>query len=545
MSSEVARESEQRWHPAPHGEPPAGPDRTGHDAVLRPFRVRRPSRLRRRVGLVLGPVLLVAVLALPLPLSVAQHRVLAVLAFAIAYWVTEALPLPMSSIVILGLCVGLNAPHVPRESKTTSPAEAVFSLFSSPTMFLLIGAFIMAQAMIKYDLGRRIALKVLSFPGVAKSTYRIVIAFGLLGALFSSIIDNGAVVTVLLPIAIGTYVALDKLVDEQAGYDVSLSRFGAALILMTAYGATIGGLLTPIGDSSNLIGQQLIRDTTGVQIDFTTWVKLAVPIVVVLLPLLFVIVLATNRPEVGRIPGAKRYFHQQREELGPLSRGEINTLVAFGVAILVWILPSMVGLMAGEGTQTHLYWQSRLHPSVGAILGAALLFLLPVDRKEGGGTLVWSDAMKIDWGTLLVVGTGLTLGTLTYTTGLADVLGHGLARRVGEGTPVLIVELVVVGTAILVSELASNTASVGVMLPLVPAFAAVTGVDPMTLSVMTVFAATYGFMLPISTSANAIAYATGAVPMARMVRSGILVDLSGLLAIVATVTVVLPLVKVG
>lgn len=149
-------------------------------------------------GLLLGPGLLTAILAAPLPVTVAQHRLLAVLAFAVAYWVTEALPLPVTSIVVLGLCVGLNVPRVPRESTTSSPAEAVFTLFSSPTMFMLIGAFIMAQAMIKYDLGRRIALVVLSLPGVGNSTYRIVIAFGVLSALIASVVDNGAVVAILL-----------------------------------------------------------------------------------------------------------------------------------------------------------------------------------------------------------------------------------------------------------------------------------------------------------------------------------------------------------
>ena len=498
----------------------------------------RPSGGRQLAGLILGPAVLIAILAAPLPLTVAQHRLLAVLAFAITYWVTEALPLPVSSILVLGLCVGLNVPRVPRDSTTTSPAEAVFSLFSSPTMFLLIGAFIMAEAMVKYDLGRRIALLVLSFPGIGNSSYRIVIAFGLVSALIAAFIDNGAVVTILLPIAIGTFVALDKLVDEQAGYDVSLAKFGTALILMTAYGATVGGLLTPIGNSAGLMGLQLIEDTAGTRIGLVDWVKLAVPVVLVLLPVLFLIVLLTNRPEVRRIPGAKRYFAEQRAELGRLSRGEVNTLVAFGVAILVWILPSLIGIVVGQGTQTDLFWQMRLPPSVGAILGATLLFLLP--SGQGGATLRWPDAMKIDWGTLLLVGTGLTLGTLTHSTGLADVLGHGLSNVVSPGTPALVVELVVVGAAILVSEVASNTASVGVMLPVIPTFALMTGVDPLTVSIMTVFAANYGFMLPISTGANAIAFSSGAIPMTRMVRSGFLVDVSGLLIIVTTVTLVLP-----
>jgi solute carrier family 13 (sodium-dependent dicarboxylate transporter), member 2/3/5 len=500
------------------------------------------SPVRRRTGLVVGPLLLVGGLLAPLPLTTEQQRLTAVLLFAIAWWVTEALPIPVTSIVVLGLCAGLNVPRVPRDSVESSPAEEVFALFSSPTMFLLIGGFIIAQAMIKHDLGRRFALTVLALPGVGGSTYRIVIAYGLLAALMSSVIDNGAVVTILLPIAIGTYAALDKLVDEQAGVDVSLRRFGTALILMTAYGATVGGLLTPIGDSSNLIGQQLIASHLGVRISFNEWVRMAVPIVAALLPLLALIVLALNRPEVGRIPGARDHFNEQRAGLGKLSRAEVNTMIAFGIAVCAWVFPSVVGLAFGEGSEVHLYWRSRLHPSVGAILGATVLFLMPDGTGSGRPTLTWRDAMRIDWGTLLVVGTGLTLGTLAYSTGLADVLGHGLASQVGTDTPAWLIQVAIAGTAILVSELASNSASVGVMLPIVPVFALSSGLDPLTVAVMTVFAATYGFMLPISTSANAIAYSTGAVPMPRMVRSGLLVDLTGLVVIVLSLNLVIPMI---
>jgi sodium-dependent dicarboxylate transporter 2/3/5 len=543
VSETVRHSTEQRWHPRQPRRRSSSHDTRSAPSPTDFDRPRAPAR-RRRVGQLVGVSLLVAALLAPLPLTTAQQRLTAVLLFAIVYWVTEALPIPVTSIVVLALCAVLNVPRVPRESTDSNPAEEVFTLFSSPTMFLLIGGFIMAQAMIKHDLGRRIALSVLALPGVAGSTYSIIIAFGALAALLSSVVDNGAVVTILLPLAIGTYVAIDELVDEQAGVDVSLTRFGAALMLMTAYSATVGGLLTPIGDSSNLVGQRLISNMMGVSISFSEWILLAVPIVAILFPLLCVVILILNRPEVGRIPGGRAYFQQQRAELGGLSRAEVNTLLAFGVAAFAWMLPSALALIAGEGSGLHLYWRNRLHPSVGALLGATLLFLLPTGRGKDSATLTWKDAMRIDWGTLLVVGTGLTLGALTFTTGLADVLGNGLADRMGHGTPALLIQLTIAGAAILVSEMASNTASVGVMLPIIPAFAVSAGVDPLTVAIVTVFAATYGFMLPISTSANAIAYSSGAIPMPTMVRTGIVIDLSGLLIIVGAVNLILPLVGV-
>jgi sodium-dependent dicarboxylate transporter 2/3/5 len=503
-----------------------------------------PARhLRKSIGLPLGPALMVAVIAAPLPLTEDQHLLVAVLALTMTYWITEALPIPVTSILALALCAVFDvAPATPGDD---GPAARVFGEFATPTIFLFIGGFIVAQAMIKYDLSRRAALRVLTLPGVARSTWLLIPAFGAVGAALSSVIVNGAVAAMMLPIALGLDKSLSKLIRETVpgAAERERLRFSTALMLMTAYGITVGGLLTPLGDGSNLIGLGFISDQLHVEVSFREWVLLAAPVVAALFPVLALFVLVTNRPETGRIRGARRFVRRERASLGPLSRGEINTLIVFALAIVLWLLPTAVGLIGGRNARLHVLLAERLDPSVVAVLAAALLFALPLNWRRHEFTLTWADAVRIDWGTVLLIGTGMTLGRLMADTGLAELVGKSLAAGLGSASP-FVVYTVAAGIAILISETTSNTASVGIIVPMVPALTAANGGDPLTAALVAVFAATYGFMLPISTSANAIAFSTGRIPIVHMIRTGFAVDISGVLLIVAGTQLMLSLVHI-
>lgn len=334
---------------------------------------------RRRLGLLLGPAVLAAVLVSPLPLTRSQHDLVAVLAFTMTYWVTEALPIPATSLLALALCVLLDVPRA--TGQDASPGAVVFAGFSSPTMFLFIGGFILAQAMIKHGLNRRLALAVLALPRVARSSYRVVVAFGLLGAALSSMIANGAVATMLLPIAIGIDRSLAELMRHQVPGLAQRTRlrFSTGLMLMTAYGITVGGLMTPIGDPSNLIGRSFIAGELKTRISFVRWVELAAPVVIVLFVVLSVVLLVLNRPEVGRFEGARRLIQRQRGQLGPMSRGERNVLLAFLAALALWVPPTVVGLIAGSDSAVHRMLEARVDEAVAAIMAATLLFVVPVD----------------------------------------------------------------------------------------------------------------------------------------------------------------------
>jgi len=477
-------------------------------------------------GLLLGPAALSVLLMLPLPLNWEQQCLLAVTLMTIIYWISQPIPIPVTSILALALAVILDV----------ASAQTVFGAFSSPTLFLLIGAFLITQSMDKYGLGKRVALRVLSTPGIGGSTTRIILAFGVLAALLSSVIDNGAVVSMLVPIAIGLIHALSDDIRE-AKPDTPQGkplRFATALMLIIAYGATIGALLTPFGDAANMVGRAFILEEFGILIAVGSWMTVSTPIVLVLFIFLVVAVLLVNRPEVAHLPEAKQYVARTHRELGTMSRGEINTAFAFGLAVFLWLLPAAVVLLAGHSSDLYVFLIERLPPPVVAVVAACTLFVLPVSRREGF-TLQWRDTRHMDWGPILLVGSALALGNLMKETGLAQVLGAGLATQM-DGAGALAISFLASATAISFSEISTNLVSITVLVPTIVPVAEAGGADPMKVALIATFSAIYGFMLPISTSANVIAFGTGQIPIWRMIKTGFIVDLSGVVIIVLGVT---------
>jgi sodium-dependent dicarboxylate transporter 2/3/5 len=502
----------------------------------------RFERARQTIGLFLGPVAFFIMYFLPLPLPPEQHTLAAILAFTIIYWLSEAIPIPATAVLSLALCVVLNVPGIGLNADD-DPGDVVFGYFADPTIFLFIGAFIIAQAMITHGLDRRFAFRILSIPGVSRSTYGVIIAFGAIAASISAFISNTATAAMLLPIGLGMMGALGGLVGEQSDTDrdVSRLRFGTALMLMISYGAGVGGLLTPIGTPPNLIGIAFIEQETGVSISFFSWVVAAFPICLLMFAFLCVILLLLNRPEVRRISGAEEYVNEERSNLGPLSRGEKNTLFAFGLAVFLWILPGIVALIFGSESTAYSIVYGRLDEGTVAILAAVLLFILPVNWAERRFTMTWNEAVKIDWGTIILFGSGIALGTLLSETGLAETIGTGIAETFGF-TSLLAVSAVSALIAILISETTSNTASATIVVPIVIPIANAAGLDPVVPALAAIFGASFGFMMPVSTPQNAVVYGSGMIPITKMVRSGIVFDIIGLVLIVLLIPVMATLV---
>lgn len=457
-----------------------------------------------------------------------QQNLLAVIVLTVTYWVFQPLPIPVTSVLGMALCIIFSV----------APASEVFGAFSSPTLFLLIGGFILTQSMSKYGLGQRIALKALLLPGVARSTYRIVIVFGALATLLSGIIDNGAVAAMLLPIAIGLIKIISSDIEEK-GVDTPASnplRLSSALLLITAYGATLGALVTPFGDASNLVGWKFIQKEFNTDISVLEWMAMGSPIVIAMFALLCIIIFLVNRPEIRSLPNAKARIKNRLKTMGPMERGEVNTLIAFCFAVTLWFLPPVVGMVIGKDQRVYQLAAEQFPPSVVAILAAALLFVLPISRKKGF-TLRWRDTASMDWGPLLLVGSALALGTMMEKTGLAQELGQYIAAEIA-GVGAVWVYIASAALAISMSELTSNLVSISVLVPIIPTLAESGGGDPRAAALIATFAAIYGFMLPISTSANAIVYSSGQIPFRRMVKTGLLVDLSGIAIVVTGVLIV-------
>jgi sodium-dependent dicarboxylate transporter 2/3/5 len=493
---------------------------------------------RRTVGLFLAPVVTLVFLALPLDLAPQQQVLAGVLLGVIVLWVSEAVPIPIGGLIGVALIVILQV----------APADDVLAPFGSSTVFTFIGAFILAQAMLKHGLARRFAFRILALPRVGRSTVGVIVAFGVITCLVSAFVSNTATVAMLLPTALGILGVIAKLMQERGvvapDFDPLRLRVGAALLLMLAYGASVGGLLTPVGSPPNLIGRGLIEEATGERISFAQWVAIAVPICLLMFVALAIVLLLLNKPEIRRIDGVAEYVAEQRAEMGPLSRAEKNTLIAFAFTVTLWILPGIIALFAGTDSSVYDTISDRLDEGIVAVLGASLLYLLPTDWQNREFTLRWRDAAQIDWGTILLFGTGIIFGSLLADTGLAQTIGGAVSTGLGLSSVVTITIFAVV-LAILVSETTSNTASAAVVVPIVIPIAMVAGVNPFVPALAATFAASFGFMLPVSTPQNAVVYGSGAVPITTMIRSGAAFDVIGAILIIVFLPLMVSVLGLG
>jgi sodium-dependent dicarboxylate transporter 2/3/5 len=503
----------------------------------------RFERRRRNVGYVLAPLAGVVLYFLPLELPQEQQTVAAVLLAVIIMWITEPIPIPIAGLVGAALLILLGV---------GTDADEVLAPFGSGTIFTFIGAFILAQSMLKHGLARRFAFRILALPGVGNSTSRVIIAFGLITCSISAFVSNTATVAMLLPTAIGILAVIANLIQDEriergedlSDFDPTRLRVGVAIMLMLAYGASVGGLLTPVGSPPNLIGRALIEEATGETIPFAQWMGLAFPVCALMFVALTIILLLLNKPEIKRISGVAEYVAEERRQMGSLSRAEKNTLIAFIVTVSFWILPGIVALVAGGDSDAYTTVSTRLDEGVVAVLGASLLFMLPTDWPKREFTLNWSDAARIDWGTIVLFGSGVIFGTLLADTGLAETIGKGSYDALGLTSAVAITIFAVL-LAILVSETTSNTASAAVVVPIIIPIAAAAGINPFVPALAATFAASFGFMLPVSTPQNAVVYGSGTVPITKMIRSGISFDVIGAILILIFLPLLIPVFGLG
>ena len=438
---------------------------------------RRFERRRRTLGLLLGPLVLGVMLAIPFDLEPNQHRLAAILGLVVVWWVTEAIPIPITGLIGVTLCAVLEAAPAPEGDD--SYADVVFGFFVDDNIFLFIGSFIIAEAMVVHGLHRRFAYRILGANWVGASTYRIIIAFGLIGALTSPVMSNTAGAAMMLPIALGVLAAVGGMVAEQSNGESRIERlrFSSGLMLVITYGITIGGLLLPIGSPPNLIGRDLLEKETGEPITFLEWFLTALPIVLVMFVALLVIILLLNRPEVREVRGVREHVDEERRGLGAMSRGEKNTLFVLGLALVGWFLPGLVGLFAGDDSQAYANVSDTFNEGSVAIIAAGLLFLLPVDWAQRRFTLTWNQAARIDWGTVVLFGAGITLGTLLSETGLAEQIGNSISDALGVSSVIGITAVVVV-IAVITSETTSNTASAAIVVPIAISISAAAGRQP-------------------------------------------------------------------
>jgi sodium-dependent dicarboxylate transporter 2/3/5 len=288
-----------------------------------------------------------------------------------------------------------------------------------------------------------------------------------------------------------------------------------------------------------VIGIGFIRSQVGVEIPFFSWMLVGVPTVLVLFTLLYLYLNRAAPAGVRELPSGAELIRRERERLGPWTTGQRSVAIAFGLTVILWILPGIVAIAAGEGSAAYRSLTRSAPEGVAALLGAMLLFILPGNK---GPAITWQDAVQIDWGVVLLYGGGFALGVLSFQTGLAEAMGRGLTGLLPlEGSLGLLVASVIV--AVVLSETTSNTASANMVVPVVISVAHAAGLDPFEPALGATMAASLGFMLPVSTPCNAIVYGSGLIPLGQMMRHGLALDLVGIVVIVTLVHLLAPIIR--
>ena len=509
------------------------PAACGPAEVLSPFEEKMEA-WRRRGSLFLGPLLGLALWLMPMPgISPAAHDLAAIIAWIVVWWIGEPVPIPVSALLGAVLCILAGV----------ADAKTVLAPFAEPTIFLFLGSFIMARAMSVHGLDRRFAFGIMSRRWIGDRAWRILFAYGAISAFISMWISNTATTAMMFPIGLGIITAMAGLLEKKCGKktDPARFRFATGMMLMAAYASSTGGIGTPVGTPPNLIGLAMIEKFAGVKIPFFRWMLFAVPMLVAMYILLFLILYGLHRPEMPVIAGSRDYVRQELAKLGPWSRGQKNSLAAFLVTVCLWVIPGFLAVFWGSASSLATNYGRRLPEAAAALIGAFLLFVLPVDWKKRKFTISWRQAVDIDWGTLLLFGGGLSLGNLMFETRLAEHIGQGLLRISGAES-LWTITLAAIAIAIVASEATSNTAAANMVVPVVIALALAAGVNPVPPALGAILGCSWGFMLPVSTPPNAIVYGSGLVPIIKMIRAGLLFDLAGGLVIWIGLRLLLPMI---
>lgn len=508
-----------------------------------------PNPWISRIGLFLGPAVLVAWLwlardwtaAAHYPLSDEAHRLAGIMMITVIWWLTEPIPIPATALLAVVLAVVLGA--VPRDPAATSfqAARVALAPFADPTVFFLLGGLFLGRAMTRHGLDRRFALGILCTQWAGRSPSTVLFAVGLSVAAVSMWISNTAATAMIFPISLGivSVLAAGSGQDEE---QLKRSPFASALLLVTAYASSVGGVATPIGTTTNVVAMGLFRQEfyLNKSLDFFRWCQVGLPLAIIM----FLALYAWMRWRAGHVqidmPTLRNYLSVQRSQLGPWRRGEYNTLIVFMTVVALWVAPGALGLsrqiaaaFAASATAESLgvaerWFQAHFPEEIVAVSIPVLLFLLPVNLKRREFSLAPADFSRVDWGTMLLFGAGLSLGNLMFRSGLAEVVGK-LTFDWLDTRDVWVIAALAIAGGIVLSEFTSNAATVSTLFPVVWSLCQTAGVDPVPPLLGLTFGASFGSALPVSTPPNAIVYGSGLIPLRRMVAAGIGIDIiSGL-----------------
>ena len=450
----------------------------------------------KKFGFLLAPALFLLMLLLPPPsgLELPGWRVAAVGILMAVLWVTESIPIPATSLlpIVLFPLFGVGS------------VKDAAAPYANPLIFLFLGGFVIAIAMQRWHLHRRIALSIIAAVGMHPRS--IIAGFMIATAILSMWVSNTATTLMMLPIALSVIELTSKSEDRR-------DNFSVALLLGLAFSASIGGLGTLIGTPPNALLAGFMSETFDVHIGFAQWMLIGVPIVVLGLPLNYIVLTYLVFP-LKKSASSERvdFIRDELKQLGRISKAERRVAGIFILVALLWMSrPLLANVLPG------------LSDAGIAIFGALLTFFIPSGMQKGGFLLDWKSAEKLPWGILLLFGGGLSLAWAISATGLSTWIGEQLG--VLQSAPMWLLVFVVLTVIIMLTGFTSNTATAAAFLPIMASVAISIGQNPLMLAVPAGIAASCAFMLPVATPPNAIVYGSGRIAITDMVKAGLLLNL--------------------
>ncbi|NND82337.1 MAG: DASS family sodium-coupled anion symporter [Gammaproteobacteria bacterium] len=472
----------------------------------------------QKFALVLGPLLFLALYNAPFViLNPAADKVLAVAVWMIVWWISEAVSISVTALLPLTIFPLLGIADI----------EDVAAKYGSPTVFLFFGGFVMALALEKVNLHKRIALTIIKLTGTSPD--RIILGFMLATAFLSMWISNTATTVVMLPIALSV---VGLLLKSDGPANVSERNFALCLMLGIAYAANVGGVATIIGTPPNVVAVGFLQNELGIEVSFLNWMLLGVPFSALMLAVVFVVLVKWVYPNgLLQLAQSHNVIDSELTGLGPLSARERRVLIIFSTVIAMWVLRTSIN-----------QWLPFISLSDAGIslLAAVTLFALPFNFRSGDFILDWSDTVKLPWGILILFGGGLALAGALSDTGVIQFIGDLVSDN--KTLSLLLVSAALIAIMLFMTELMSNVALTAIFVPVVAGIALGLDQSVMSLVVPVTMAASCAFMLPMATPPNAIVFSSGHIKVHQMVRAGIVLNLVSIVLLVIFARILVPLV---
>ncbi|MEK4081821.1 SLC13 family permease [Solibacillus sp. FSL K6-1126] len=474
------------------------------------------------IGLFLGPLLFVLTLLFfqPEGLSTEARGVLASTIWIATWWITEAIPIPATSLLPLVLFPLTNS----LDMKVTA------SSYGDETIFLFMGGFIIALAMEKWNLHRRIAISIISMVGTNMD--RIVLGFMIATGFLSMWISNTATAMMMIPIGLAIINQVADGLKNDPSIDTSPQRFafGKALMLGIAYSASLGGIATLIGTPPNTLLAGAINKMYGIELSFAGWMLFGVPFAWIFIFVTWIYLVKIAFPsKLKTLPGGRAVIDKQKKDLGAASIEEKLVFVVFALAAFSWITRTFLLSKFVDG----------LTDGMIAVIFAIVLFAIPSVNRKGDRLMDWQTAVKLPWGILLLFGGGLAIASGFVSTGLSEWIGAQLMGL--EGVSVIVLIFLVAALVLALTEITSNTATASMMYPIMASLAVALGVHPYALMIAAGVAASCAFMLPVATPPNAAVFGSGYIKITDMMKAGFALNVFGVVFITLSIYFLLPI----